>query len=81
MKIVIHCDRCKLRAKEATFNEIEKCCDYGEYLQELVERCTPKVNPQMVFNHRGDIVHDEPKFGIGKLTRRDWRRLYSGKSS
>lgn len=78
---MIVCHECGLRAKEASFNQIEECCTYGAYLVELVERCTPKVDPQMFFDHRGEIVHDEPRYGIGQLTKRDWRRLYGGKSS
>lgn len=73
---VIHCDRCKMKQGEALTFEIKRCCDFGEYLLELVERCQNKRDPQLRWGARGDL-YQESSFGIGKLTKADWRRLYS----
>ncbi len=61
---MIRCHYCQMTSGYADIFDKTHCCDYGEYLLDLIERFVVKPNPQLIFNSRGDLIREKERLRV-----------------
>lgn len=75
--IMMECHRCGITSGYARVFDVDKCCDYGDYLLSLVRACTDKIDPQLRFGSSGQLYQVKIQRSYSRLTRSESARIHS----
>jgi hypothetical protein len=75
--IMMQCYRCGITSGYARVFDVDKCCDYGDYLLMLVYACSDKKDTQLRFGLSGKLYQDTVQRSYRKLTRSESARINS----